>query len=309
MKITNLKYFLIGFIIGIVAIALSWGQLKNSGKELKSLDPIQTWQRVTGYIKFIPSYFKFYRHHDVEKFNEPVKAVSGSAFGDRDQLTFELFRNGVFVIDGNSGYALQKSDSYRDSSWIRSTDALPSEYKVSVLVGGIDYGLEKIFGLSDDPEYPEGPKKENGCYLLVITDTKPEGHHINDWWHHHRKVGVDVDNNVWGSGMPRPVFMVYSDTNNKIGCLNGATGAWSKEWVSGIHYELNQWYWVEVEKTRNRYNLSVKSENGKLLQRASVDIKDVWHGQGDYQEYFVIGDPHENYYQGSMKIKEISIRY
>ena len=109
--------------------------------------------------------------HFSENFQNPIVAEDGKSFGMEDFLTFELFRNGTFQIDGKSGNAKQVSKSYRDSAWIRSTKALPSEYKITVLAGEIDYGLERISGIQNDPEYSEGPKKQNGCYLIAITDT------------------------------------------------------------------------------------------------------------------------------------------
>src|SRR5688572_19891651 len=55
-----------------------------------------------------------------EDFSRPVTPASGKSFGKAGFLTLELFRGGTFDIDG-SGPAVQKSESYRDSAWIRST--------------------------------------------------------------------------------------------------------------------------------------------------------------------------------------------
>ncbi len=241
------------------------------------------------------------------KFDEPISAASGKSFGKFNQLTFELFRAGTFVIDGTSGFAEQKSGSYRDSAFIRSTEPLPSTYKISVVVGEIDYPLENIEGLPQDPEYSEGPQNENGCYLLSITDEKPTDHHTNIWWHQHRKVVIDVDNNVWGHGMPNPVFMVFFNKENKLRSFDGNNEEWQNDWMSAIHYDSKEWYRIEIEKTRNKYILRVLTEQGKLLKSASVDLDKVWNADDFHEDYFVLGDPHENYYQGSMKIKSISM--
>ncbi len=242
-----------------------------------------------------------------ERFSKPVTAVNGASFGDQGQLTFELFRGGTFVIDGNSHFAWQKSNSYRDSAIIRSTQPLPSTYKVSAVVGDIDYDLEKIDRLTKDPEYDEGPQNENGCYLLAITDVVPTGHHTNEWWHQHRKVVIDVDNNVWGSGMPHPIFMVYFDKNNTLMAFNGETQEWQSKWTKGVTYQPMSWYKVEIEKTETQYILSVSDDQGNLLQKTAVDLNQVWHADRNHPDYFVLGDPHENYYQGAMKIKAITI--
>lgn len=242
----------------------------------------------------------------VEEFDKPVTAVTGNSFGAQNQLTFELFRNGTFAIDGKSGLAWEKSDSYRDSAFIRSTRELPKTYKISIVVGEIDYNLEKIAKLPKDYEYPEGPQGENGCYLIAITDEKPSGHHTNIWWHQHRKLVIDVDNNVWGHGMPNPVFMVYFDRSNRLMSFDGQRNEWLSDWRKAVTYDASAWYTVEVEKTRTHFILTVRDEKGKLLKQGKVKLEEVWHADGSRPDYFVVGDPHENYYQGSVKIKSIA---
>lgn len=242
-----------------------------------------------------------------EDFSAPLLAESAKAFGQDGQLTFELYRGGTFAIDGISGYAWQKSDSYRDSAFIRSSEPLPKTYKITVIIGDIDYDLGKIDGLKNDPEYKEGPLNENGAYLLAITDEKPSGHHTNDWWHQHRKVVMDVDNNTWGSGMPNPIFMVYFDKENKLVSFNTKEDQWKYAWEKAATYENGKWYRIELEKNNFSYVMTIYDADGKLLSGGIVPLKRVWHTEEIYPEYLVVGDPHENYYQGSMKIKSISI--
>ncbi|MFH1857987.1 MAG: hypothetical protein ABH845_03700 [Candidatus Omnitrophota bacterium] len=240
-----------------------------------------------------------------ETFLAPIQAAPGKQFGEGGWLTFELYRDGTFIVDG-SGVAWQKSDHYGDVAILRSTRPLPAAYQVSIAVGEIDYGLEKISGLGRDPEYAEGPVNENGCYLLAITDENPAGHHTNDWWHKHRKVVIDVDNNVWGSGMPNPVFMVYFDSANELVSLN-PSGEWEYAWKKAVTYERPKWYRAEVERTAEAFILRTYDEKGILLREGSVPLSRVWHTDPGYPDYFVVGDPHENYYQGSMKIKSITL--
>lgn len=244
----------------------------------------------------------------VEDFSQAVPAVSGKSFGRDGQLTLELFREGTFIIDG-SGVAHQKSPNYGDSAIIRSTDPLPPTYKITAVVGHIDYGLDNLAGLTPDPEYPEGPLNENGCYLLTITDEPPIGNHTNIWWHQHRKLVVDVDNNVWGHGAPNPIFMVYFNTDNQLRSFDGQTSSWGKAWNKAVQYEEKAWYTVTIEKTFEKYKMSISDEKGRVLKQSEVPIKEVWHGEGDHPDYFALGDPHENYYQGSMKIREIRVEY
>ena len=97
-----------------------------------------------------------FKHRFVERFSSPIIARNGSAFGPENKFTFSLDRNGTFIIDGKSGYAWEKSDSYRDSAIIRSTKPLPKTYKISVIIGDIDYGLDKIEGLQNDLIFRKG---------------------------------------------------------------------------------------------------------------------------------------------------------
>ncbi|MFH0764085.1 MAG: glycoside hydrolase domain-containing protein [Candidatus Omnitrophota bacterium] len=242
-----------------------------------------------------------------EDFSQPIVAQDGKTFGEYGQFTFELFRNGTFVIDGKSGAAWQRSNRYSDVAIIRSTKPLPKTYKISAVVGEIDYDLSKVKFVENDPQYKEGPLNENGCYLLAITDEEPSGHYTNDWWHKHRKVCIDVDNNIWGHGMPHPVFMVYFDGQNNLIAFDGGQDIWQKEWRKAVTYEPAGWYRVEIEKTRNEFILRIYDKEEKLLKEGSVDLAKIWHEDGEHQDYLVIGDPHENYYQGSMKIKSISM--
>jgi hypothetical protein len=242
----------------------------------------------------------------IEKFDKPIQAQAGKQFGKNNQLTFEMFRNGTFDIDGRSGYAFERSESYRDSAFIRSTQKLPKTYKISIVLGEIDYNLEKIAKLPQDPEYPEGPQNENGCYFIAITDQKPEGHHTNIWWHQHRKLVIDVDNNVWGHGMPNPIFMVYFDRSNRLVAFDGQRDEWLNDWRKAVTYDPSSWYKIEVEKTKTHYILSIATQKGRILKKAKVKLAEVWNEDGFHDEYFVVGDPHENYYQGSMKIKSIA---
>jgi hypothetical protein len=83
---------------------------------------------------------------------------------------------------------------------------------------------------------------------------------------------------------------------------------WTPRWTNALRYDPKEWYRVEIEKTDRQFILSVYSSGGDLLKRGKVDIKDVWRGQGQ-GEYFVVGEPHENYYQGSMRIDTLKLNY
>ncbi|MBL8012458.1 MAG: hypothetical protein JNN05_01285 [Candidatus Omnitrophica bacterium] len=296
-----LKIFAAGFITGVIIGCATAGFLIFRDRlsflkfeTLKFLSIAEGWNVVPK--KMI-----------IENFDSPVSAAAQKPFGKKGQLTFELYRNGTFDIDGKNGYAYQKSASYRDSAYIRNTVKLPKTYKISIVVSDIDYNLEKINKLPRDPEYPEGPGNENGCYLLAITDTKPEKNHTNIWWHQHRKLVIDVDNNVWGHGMPSPIFMVYFDRSNRLVSYDGERNEWIREWRKAVTYDPKAEYRIEVEKTNTHFILSILDSKGTILKMGRVKVTDVWSEDGFHKdEYFVVGDPHENYYQGSVKIKSIA---
>ena len=305
-KVTKrIKLFLVGFLLGVFLTVTGGIVLYKGAKLIKKVLKSDTLKKKVNKFKNV-FVSKESGKMIVEDFRMPIEAQPHKTFGKKNQLTFELFRSGTFTINGASGYALQRSPSYRDSAFIRSTKPLPKTYKVSVVVGDIDYGLEKIKGLAQDPEYPEGPQNENGCYLLTITDEPPKDHHTNIWWHKHRKVVIDVDNNVWGQGMPNPIFMVYFDGDNKLKAFDGAANAWTSKWEKGVTYQSGAWYTAEVEKTESKFILRVYNDKGNLLKEAAVPLENVWHAD-DSPDYLVVGEPHENYYQGSMKIRSIAL--
>jgi len=239
-----------------------------------------------------------------ENFGSSVTPTDGSKLGQYNQLTFELDENGTFEMTGNN-IARQKSVSYLDSGIIRSTSRLPATYKITVVTGNINYDLSNLNGLINDSNYSEGPLNENGVYLLTITDELPTVPHTNDWWHQHRKIVIDVDNNIWDWGMPNPIFMAYFNTSNVLYAYN-ESNQWSTDWLNGVHYEANTFYKIEIERTASSFYLRVSTEAGTLLREGSISCSSVWHNS--YKpEYFALGDPHENYYQGYADFKSITM--
>jgi hypothetical protein len=101
--------------------------------------------------------------------------------------------------------------------------------------------------------------------------------------------------------------MVYFDQLNQLAAWDGS--GWGADWTTAVHYDKSAYYKTEIEKTATDYILSVSKEDGTPIQQATVPISLVWHGNDAYyKEYFALGDPHENYYQGSFKIKSIEER-
>jgi hypothetical protein len=244
-----------------------------------------------------------------EQFDSEVTVVNSATFGAFNQLKFSLDGTGAgFVIPGD-GVCQQTSPSYTDSGIIRSTGRLPKTYVISAIVGEIQYGLEKLDGVDDDPAYSEGPNNENGLYFLTVTDTVPAVPNINLWWHDHRKVVLDVDNNIWGWGMPNPVFMVYWDLTNTLNSYQ-ENETWTTEWQNCYHYSTGSalYYRAQIERTPQHFIMSLFTEGGSLLISGAQLLSNVWHNDNSvYPEYMALGDPHENYYQGYAKFKSITV--
>jgi len=300
---TNLKYFIIGLVLGVVFAVMAGGMFYKFGRHLP-------WEKALAKVEHKVS--KVFQGSKPEQnlhaeFSNVQEFQNNFQFGSKGWLTSQMFGNGRFEWNQARKTLTQVSENYRDSAMIRSSKPLPKTYRLSVVVGEINYGLENLEGLSKDPDFSEGPLNENGCYLLTITDTPPVEPHTNIWWHHHRKVTVDVDNNVWGHGMPNPIFMAYFNADNRLRTYNAKTKQWGPEWESALHYDPVQYYRITIEKTEDQYKYTLALENGKVLHRIEVPIKEVW--RKNEADYFVLGEPHMNYYQGSLKIKKIHLSY
>lgn len=152
-------------------------------------------------------------------------------YSENGWLTFELYgrdanasgtldlneHGGEFLIsqlgDGNRVLQLNNTVHY-DGAEVRSTEPLPSEYRIRLEVtpvsagGRDDDSVWRKNGYSDKTETadpwrfsnqstaPLEAWRENGFYFLAILDTKPMPHN-NVWIHHHRKVVIDSDNNFY----------------------------------------------------------------------------------------------------------------
>jgi hypothetical protein len=174
---------------------------------------------------------------ELAKFRSFRKSVS---YGERGWLTFELYgrdadsdgrldpvteHGGEFLIRNENGncYLELNNKVHYDGAEVRSTDPLPSEYRIRLKVTPISAGGKdkdaagkEFWGkngysdvnesagpwrFNDQSTTPLEAWKENGFYFLTILDTKPMPHN-NVWIHHHRKVVIDSDNNVPGPNGP-----------------------------------------------------------------------------------------------------------
>ena len=232
------------------------------------------------------------------------------AYGRNGWLTIELYGRdvpqtgggGEFLIGESAGnHYLQLNDkTHTDGAEVRSTEPLPSEYRIRLKVtpisagGRDDDGVWRKNGYSDGNE-SAGPWrftnastqaleawKENGFYFLTILDTKPMPH--NDVWiHHHRKVVIDSDNNVppswskiWDGGKlitegSHPVSMLALDGNSFGSVWTGNTfhcvynGGFQMNCGGNVHaaadaYINGETYTVTIERNKTGYVLEVSGK-------------------------------------------------
>ena len=237
----------------------------------------------------------------IDNFTTSRTFSDGLSFGKCNALTVETAGSPTLSVVDNS-YLLASSNDIPDGFIIRTTNPLPATYKVTVDMGDID------FDLLNPSDF------ENGVYLPTITAVAGAPT-TNDWWHSNRKVHIDVDNNIWGSGGEHPVFIGYYDpssltepdpANGQL-VYDNATHAWieiNTSWASAFNYAPNTWYTFEIEKTPTTYFFRIYDAFSRvLLREASIPIADVRSGD----DFLAIGDPHTNYYQGSIKIANLRI--
>lgn len=174
---------------------------------------------------------------------------------------------GQFISE--DGKAKLISTRHYDGAIIRSTDALPSEYRVEVTVSNIDFGGErngswtydgKVNGYDDHTE-DAGPwvnwpgVSVNGVYFLCITDYPNPAPHNNVFIHHHRKVVMDTANNIYNLEAPRGGTSWSYVWNPKLG----------KAEMDGSHYVGMIWLQGEdfgSDQTGNEFS----SYNARWLE-------------------------------------------
>lgn len=199
-----------------------------------------------------------------------------------------------------------QSVEHTDGTVVRSTEPLPSRYRISLRVGFAKFGDGQggfngyDGGESAEPWSAASATSQNGFYWLTILDAQPRPHN-NTWIHHHRKVVIDSDNHypAWmeiydgqsfvESG-ERPVMMFALDGKAEGDELTGkpflswSAGAWqpSGKIRAVDSYLPDEWYEVVIERFDSRFTLEVSGRfqyGGETRYRASIDAAAhcVWH--------------------------------
>jgi hypothetical protein len=184
----------------------------------------------------------------------------------------------------------------------------------------------------------------NGFYWLAILDKPPKPHN-NIWIHHHRKFVIDSWNRKNFNNSVNVIALDgKSETHQAFGkkFISYVDNNWQH--ISDVpmdYYLANEWYTVTFVRTALFYQFSITGnfKNGGLttykdkinirkncvfhynqtveeLEPACVDNrkqsflgKDFfsWPKDSAYPEYFMLGEPHINYYEGNLLVDDITL--
>jgi hypothetical protein len=185
----------------------------------------------------------------------------------------------------------------------------------------------------------------NGVYWLAIMDEQPKPHN-NIWSHHHRKFVIDSWNRKGVQNTINVIALDgTSETHHAFGkkFISHVDKSWAKIANTPLdNYLPNEWYEVTFTRTPIFYQFSItgKFQNAgsttysdridlrkncvfhynqtpEELNTVCVDNREQsflekqfpsWPINSSYPDYFVIGEPHINYYEGSVLIDDISLK-
>ena len=184
----------------------------------------------------------------------------------------------------------------------------------------------------------------NGFYWLTILDRPPMPHN-NIWLHHHRKFVIDSWNRK-GFNNTVNVFALDGKSKTHLAFgkkfISYLDDKWQK--ISDVpvdFYLPNEWYTVTFMRTALFYEFSIKGNFKNGGQRTFTDTIDIrkhcvfhynqtqeeldpncvdnrsqsflgkefiaWPKDSAYPEYFMLGEPHINYYEGSVLVDDITL--
>jgi hypothetical protein len=262
--------------------------------------------------------------------------LTAAAYSRSDKTDFSTLFSVVPDPANPTNHVLRlASPESTDGLVIRPTHALPARYRVCVRAGYADFGdgkpgaANKNGYLGPETAEPWGTdpsSAENGFYWLTILDATPRPHN-NIWIHHHRKVVIDSDNNKdawtniweghsWVADGQHPIMMFGLD---KDGWDNGDNGLPFLSWSNGAlqpsgdikavdAYKSNTWYTACIARDPENFTLSISGDfkfGGQQTYTATIPVKLVYRAGPGIPDFFMFGDPHNNYYRGSVYYDDI----
>jgi hypothetical protein len=249
----------------------------------------------------------------------------------------DLFEIVPDPADSNNHVLKISSPKHTDGTVVRPTNALPKKYRVCLKVGFASFGDGKpgsaslngyAGGETDEPWSNGDASLENGFYWLTILDATPRPHN-NLWIHHHRKVTIDSDNNKeawtniwegkkWVADGQHPIMMFGVD---KDGNDDDSTGRPFLSWSNGSlqpsgairavdAYKDNTWYSACIERNESAFVLSISGNfkwGGEQTYVGTIPVGSVYQAGAGIPDFFMFGDPHTNYYRGSVYYDDIKL--
>lgn len=224
------------------------------------------------------------------------------------------------------------SPAHTDATVIRPSQPLPARYRISLRIGFADFGdgvppNGYKDGETAEPWLPDDATTQNGFYWLAILDSMPRPHN-NVWIHHHRKVVLDSDNNVppwmeiWDGAAfhpdgRHPLMMFALDAARPEHEIYGppfiswSAGAWQPSGaIRAVDaYLPREWYRASIERSGDKFTLEASGRfkyGGETTYRATIDASSAFHAAG-FPDWFMFGDPHNNYYQGSVYYDDVQL--
>lgn len=231
--------------------------------------------------------------------------------------------------------------AHTDGVILRPTKPLPSHYKLTYRIGYSSYGDATPANGYDggdetgEPWVTASAVGHNGFYWLAILDQEPQPHN-NIWMHHHRKFVIDT----WDRGQFRnTVNVIASDgkspTDERFGkqFLSFVGNEFKSVQNVPADYFLNdQWYQVTFIRTPKQYQFEIKGmfkNTGQYTYAGTINLAEKcvyhynqtpeemspacadesWPLNSAYPEYFAIGEPHINFYEGHVLVDDVRLEY
>jgi len=286
-------------------------------------------------------------HKRDPRFTPPQGYRISAAVGQEGFLTLEAYARSqkdpqsVFALVDDpahpGNHALQlASPEHTDGVLLRTTHPLGTHYQICARIGYINFGTGDgqngyHGGERNEPWRQDlgDATNENGCYFGAIYNTPPAPHN-NIFAHHARIAFIDSDNNTEGwtaiwdpltrqflkSGW-HPIVMAVLDGQGAETPEGGppmrayAADEWnpSGKIVAVDAYKENTWYTACFTRAGNAFTMQVTGDfrlgGHTTYQAALQDTSDVFHYADSH--YWLAGDPHINYYEGTMLIDDVTL--
>jgi len=263
--------------------------------------------------------------------------LTAAAYSRSDLTKFsDLFEVVPDPADPNNHVLKISSPKHTDGMVVRPTNALPKKYRVCLKVGFASFGDGKpgkglngyAGGETAKPWLDDDATLENGFYWLTILDATPRPHN-NIWIHHHRKAVIDSDNNkegwtsIWEgkSWVPDGQHPIMMFGVAKDGGDDPATGMPFLAWSNGAlqpsgavravdAYKDNTWYSACIERNEDAFVLTTSGDfkwGGQQTYVGTIPLSLVYQAEPGIPDFFMFGDPHNNYYRGSVYYDDIKL--